>query len=825
VARSRRLRIALPPPIVLVLAAFAAGVVALKGCGDLPPHPLALAFAGAVAVASGARIAARAVEARPGARAAVLLLAASGAALCGFGYAAWRSQLRIADELPSRWEGEDVEVRGVVDELPRAAIGGVRFAFAVERIETPGAVVPSRISVAWYAAPRAFGTDESEGEPPPAPIVRAGERWQLTVRLSRPHGSVNPAGFDLEGWLFANNLRATGYVRTDGRNVRVDAFAGRPGDFVERARERVRDRIAGALPGARYGGVLAALTVGDQRAIPDAQWTVFNRTGISHLVSISGTHVTVFALIAGGIALAVLRRATWLTARCAAKRIAVLVGLAASSGYVALAGAEVPALRTLAMLAIGAIGLWLDRPGTGRIVWLWALAAVLVLDPWAPHAPGFWLSFGAVAILIYGLGARLSDAPAGRVARAVHALRMAARTQWTVTVGLVPFTLALFGQFSLVSPLANALAIPWVTFVVVPVALLAAALPFDSLWTLAHAAVTALMAAMEPLAALPAAAWMQHAPTPWTVVVGTAAVVLLLAPRGVPGRGLGVIGVLPLVLVTPPAPKPGEATVTVLDVGQGLAVVVQTATHALVYDTGPRYSPGADAGGRIVAPFLRAAGMPRLSALVVSHADTDHSGGAMSLLDTVPVDWIASSLPLDHPVVRRGAAPGGAWRCEAGQRWQWDGVRFAVLHPSADAYAEASRKTNDLSCVLRVDARHGSVLLTGDVEARSERELLARDRSALAADVLLMPHHGSRTSSTPAFVTAVAPRIAVITAGYRNRFGHPRGDVVERYASRGVATARTDLDGAVTIALDERGIVVERMREAMRRYWQARAPP
>jgi competence protein ComEC len=819
----------LPSPIVFVLAAFAAGVVALKDCAELPPRPLALAlaFGGVLILAVHARSMRRGP--RPSAekrmRVAAMLLAIGGALATGFGYAAWRSQMRLADALPATWEGEDVDVCGVIDELPRAAIGGVRFAFAVERVETAGARIPSRVSVAWYAASRPGGREDVEAESLPAPVVHAGERWCLTVRLIRPHGSVNPAGFDLEGWLFANDLRATGYVRSDGRNNRVDAFAGRLRDRVERARERIRDRIVAALPDARYAGVLAALTVGDQRAIPETQWTVFNRTGVSHLVSISGLHVTAFALLAGSLAFALLRRVTRLTTLCPARKIAVLAGLAASAGYVALAGAEVPALRTLAMLAIGAAGLWLGRPGTGRIVWLWALAAVLLLDPWAPLAPGFWLSFGAVAVLIYALGSRLADAPRSRAAKLAHSLRTAARTQWAVTIGLVPFTLALFGQVSLVSPLANAVAIPLVTFVVVPLALVAAALPVDALWLAAHAAVEALMALLEPLASLPAAAWVQHAPLPWTVVAGTFGVVLLLAPRATPGRALGLVWLLPLVVVAPPPPPPGAAVVTVLDVGQGLAVAVRTATHALVYDTGPRYSPGADAGGRIVAPFLRAAGMPRLSALVVSHADTDHSGGAASLLATVPVGWMSSSLADGHPLVQRMSARGRAWRCEAGQQWEWDEVRFTVLHPAAEAYADDTRKTNDLSCVLRVDTRHGSVLLTGDVEARSEHEMLARDASLLAADVLLMPHHGSRTSSTPPFIEAVSPRRAVITAGYRNRFGHPRADVVARYVARDVATDRTDQDGAVVVTLDRNGIDVARARESMRRYWHARDPP
>ena len=819
----------LPSPIPFVLLAFAAGVVLLQTRPDLPAHPILLGVAGALALVCAWRMGrprgsqqSEGLTPKPTVQTIRFLVAIFASATLGCGYAAWRAATRLADALPETWEGEDLQVVGVVDELPRAVLHGVRFAFAVEQVGTPGAVVPGRLSLAWYARP----PPASESDAAPAalgllPVVHAGERWQFTVRIARPHGSVNPAGFDLEGWLLAHNLRATGSVRPEGDNVRLAVFAGRPGDYVERARERIRDRIAATLPDARYAGVLAVLTVGDQRAIPEAQWAVFNRTGVSHLVSISGLHVTAFAMLAAGLAGALLRRVPAITSRCPARKLAVLAGFFAAAGYVALAGAEVPAMRTLAMLAVSAAGLWLGRPGTGRLVWLWSLVAVLLVDPWAPLAPGFWLSFGAVAMLIYALGSRLSSRPAGLAARGLHALRQASRTQWAVTVGLVPLTLALFGQVSLVSPIANALAIPLITFVVVPAALLAVAIPVAALWDLAHRALDLLMHVLEPLAALPAAAWQQHAPLPWTTLAGLAGVALLLAPRGVPGRALGVAWLLPLILIRPPSPATGSAEVTVLDVGQGLALTVRTAHHALVYDTGPRYSGIADAGGRIVAPFLRATGISSLSGLIVSHSDTDHSGGALSLLATVPAAWMRSSLAEDSAIVKRQRERGSAMRCEAGQHWEWDGVRFAMLHPDAAAYGDEWRKSNDLSCVLRVDAANGSLLVAGDIEAKSEYELLARDREALAADVLIVPHHGSRTSSTPAFIAAVAPRIAIVAAGHRNRFGHPRPDVAARYLVREIVLPRTDQDGAVIVTLGEDGVAIERARETARRYWHA----
>jgi competence protein ComEC len=819
-------------PIVASLAGFAAGAALLQTCARLPPQPLVLSI-GALC-ATGALLRA-AIRGRGGESLAVVAVAAA-AGLLGFFYAAWRAEERLADALPPAWEERDVRVVGIVDDLPQNSTTGSRFAFAIERVVTPGAIVPRRVSLGWYS-PRASDDDDDSR----VPVVHAGERWTLTLRLKRPHGNVNPDGFDLEAWLLEHDLRATGYVREDAANVRASAFAGRFGDHVQRARERVRARIVAALPGAPYAGVLTALAIGDQRAIPEAQWLVFNRTGITHLVSISGLHVTVFATLAGACALALARRSPVLTSRVPARKIAAVVGAFTAFGYVLLAGAEVPAVRTLLMLLVAAGGLWLGRPGTASLVWLWSLAAVLLWDPWASLAPGFWLSFGAVGLLLYAGSGRLRE-PRGRGwrARLCDSLREAAHAQWVVTLGLVPGTLALFQQVSVVSALANAVAIPVVTLGVVPLALFGVVVPIDAPWLLAHAVVATLMRYLQALASLPAAAWVSHAPLGWTVALAIAGSLWLLAPRGVPGRALGAVWAVPMALLMPPGVPAGGLRVVVLDVGQGLAVFVATARHTLLYDTGPRFNDSVDAGGRIVVPFLRAAGVGRLDVLVVSHADNDHSGGALSILRAVDVGRMMTSLPRDHPIVveaggerraeaRGNEAPGASpvTRCVAGERWSWDGVTFEIVHPGAAAYDDAARKSNDRSCVLRIVSAGGNVLLTGDVEAASESEMLARDAATLRADILVVPHHGSRTSSTPAFIEAVAPRIAVIAAGYRNRFGHPRGEILARYARVGAARPRTDLEGAISVSLaPERPAEAIGERTRRRRYWYApaRAP-
>ena len=802
------------PVTAIVLLAFAGGVCALQASAALPALPAAIATAGLALLVASARVPRPAPIPTRGHPWLVACVAGVAAYALGFGSAAWRAEVRLAEQLPPEWEGEDIALVGVVDDLPAVAARGTRFAFAVEQVITPRAVVPARISLAWL-------TPWPGSAAAAVPEISAGQRWQLTVRLKRPHGNVNPGGFDLEAWLLQHRLRATGYVASAGAQRRLDAFAGRPHDFVQRTRERVRGRIVHALGDARYAGVVVALAIGDQRAIPEAQWTVFNRTGITHLVSISGLHVTVFAALAGALAHALVRRSVRLTSRMPARKVAVAVGVLAAGAYVLLAGAEIPALRTLAMLAVAAVGLWLGRPGTAAIVWLWALVAVLLWDPWAPLTPGFWLSYGAVALLLYAGAGRLRESAVGGVAaRAWRNVRAGAHAQWVVTVGLAPLTLALFQQASLVAPVANAVAIPVVTLGVVPAALAGIVLPFDALFVVAHAVLAPLMRALEWLAALPDATWQQHAPPGWTVAVAVAGIAWLVAPRAVPGRAWGALWLAPLFMATPPPLPDGAFRMTVLDVGQGLAVVVATARHTLVYDAGPRYTDTADAGGRIVVPYLRAAGLRRADGVVVSHQDLDHAGGALSLLQAVPVGWLASSLGHDHPMVRAAQPRSQVLPCVAGQQWTWDGVRFSVLHPTGIEYDDALGKTNDRSCVVRVDSMHGSALVSGDIEARSERALLARRPADLRADVLVVPHHGSRTSSTHAFVRTVAPAYAVVGCGYRNRFGHPRPDIVARYAMVGARVVRTDLAGALTFTFaPDRPLAPASARAERARYW------
>ena len=501
------------------------------------------------------------------------------------------------------------------------------------------------------------------------------------------------------------------------------------------------------------------------------------------------------------------RRSARLPLRFPAQHAAAVGGFLAAFLYCLLAGFAVPAQRTLYMLGVVALARLATREMAGSQVLLLALFVVLLRDPWAVLAAGFWLSFGAVALLFHIGGGRLGPA---------HWLLEWGRAQWAVTLGMLPALLALFQQFSLVSPLANALAIPLVSFVIAPLALLGSLPLLAPLLSLAHLVTAWLMAFIDWLAAMPLAMWQQAAPPAWSVVLALVGGIWLLLPRGFPARWLGLLVFLPLLTVLPPRPAAGTAAITVLDVGQGLAIHVQTAGHDLLFDAGPAFSADADSGNRIIAPYLRAMGVRGLDALVISHADRDHEGGAASVLAALPVAMLKSSLPFEHAL---SAQPVPHELCRDGDAWDWDGVTFEMLHPGAEPL---SRKTNDLSCVLRVTAGGRSMLLTSDIEAVSERALLARHPATLAAAVMTAPHHGSRTSSTAEFIAAVAARDVIFPVGYRNRFGHPREDVLARFVQSGARLHRTDADGAVTVSLDPAGVAFRHEREQRRRYWHAR---
>jgi len=708
---------------------------------------------------------------------------------------------RTAGDLPPAMEGQDLLVRGYVASFaaqgcanaagagcagaaPQAASGDSQFVLDVAE---PRHGVSPRIRLVWYRAER---------------VLQAGELWQLVVRLKRRNGFANPGGVDHEAQLFRDGIGATGYVRDDERNARLAPpsllYA------VKRARGWISTRIREAAPNSQMLGVLQGLAVGDTQAMLPEQWRVFAATGTTHLMAISGMHITMVAALAAWLGGAIVRLRS-AQARCwNAMHGQVIAGITAALLYSALAGLSVPTQRTLLMLAIYFGARWYRRQLAVTQALGLSLVGVLLIDPFAPLAPGAWLSFGAVAIILLAVGGHVRrDGP----------IAAFARVQFAVTIGLVPLLLTAFGSVSLISPVANVVAIPLFTLVLVPTVLLGACAA--SVWLPAGEWVLALPAhvlqwtwpLLQWLATCPLALWhFPQLPVPMFValIVG---VLLLVAPGIWPTRLAGVLLCVPAALHRVPGPDVGNFEVAMLDVGQGLAVVVRTREHVLVYDAGPAFPTGRDAGELAVLPYLHYRGVRQVDALVVSHGDLDHRGGANTMLVGVPVARVLagpSVRPLSRPTVP----------CRRGQRWIWDGVRFEMLHPARSTRAS----DNDSSCVLRVHSSAGSVLLAGDVEAVAESEIVS---SGLArTTVVAVPHHGSLTSSTAQFVAAAHPMLALVSAGYRNRWGLPRREVAERWRAAGARVLTTADSGAIEIAfVAGRPPLAREYRQTRRRYW------
>ena len=749
----------------------------------------------------------------------------AGALAAGFGFAGLRAVSVAGQALDPALEGVDLSVTGVVAAMPQRIEPGLRFRLDVEAATRDGVPValPPRLLLGWYGGPT-VAADGATLELLRQPAdLRAGERWHMTVRLKAPHGSLNPHGFDFELWLWEQGLRATGYVRAGPRDAPPQRLGATWRHPVEQARQSVRDaimaRVADGTPRqARSAGILAALVTGDQAAIERADWDVFRATGVAHLMSISGLHITLFAWVAVALIGAFWRRsALWGWPLCrwlSAPTAALIGGVLLAAGYSVFSGWGVPAQRTVAMLATVAALRIGARQWPWPTVWLLACAVVVLLDPWALTQAGFWLSFVAVGILF----ATDSGAADGRSTmdsgHFLHQTRRLVREQAVVTLALTPLSLLLFGQVSVVGFLANLVAIPWVTLVVTPLALAGVVVP--PLWDVAAWALRPLAALLQALAALPFATLSVPAAPWWAGVAGVAGGALLAArlPWGL--RLLGLPLLLPVLLWPAPRPAGGEFELIAADIGQGNAVLVRTAGHALVYDAGPRFSADSDAGHRVLVPLLRALD-ERVHTLVLSHRDTDHTGGARAVLAMQADAALLSSIEDEHEL--QALRP--ATRCEAGQRWEWDGVRFEVLHPLAADYGTGLR-ANALSCVLRVDNGRHSALLVGDIEAAQETRLV-EVQARLKADLLLMPHHGSKTSSTPAFLDAVQPRLALAQAGYRNRFGHPAPAVLARYRERGIEVVESARCGAATWT-SARPQAVSCQRETARRYWHHAVP-
>lgn len=740
-------------------------------------------------------------------------LMALALAVLALGVTGLRASIYAGQALDASLEGRDVAVSGVIAAMPQRSETGLRFRLDVESAQQQGQTVrlPPRLYLAWYAdrfaGDDAQQGDERQGQPAP---VQAGERWQFTVRLKAPHGASNLFGYDFELWLWEQGLQATGYVRAGPKDPTPQRLTQTYRHPVELARQRVREQIVGQVEDRKYAGLIAALVVGDQNAIDRADWDVFRATGVAHLMSISGLHVTMFAWLAALVVGWLWRRSNRLCLWLPAPSAALVGGVLLAAAYALFSGWGVPSQRTVLMLATVGLLRLSGRRWPWPHVWLLTCAVVVAVDPWALLQAGFWLSFVAVGILF------ASDSGAGYEERTGARGRLVSmfREQGVITLALTPLTLLLFGQVSVVGLVANALAIPWVTLMVTPLAM--AGVLVAPLWDVAAWAIAALNWYLQMLAALPFATISVAQAPLWAGVAGVigGAVLVMQLPWSV--RLLGLPLMLPVLLWQAPRPPEGQFELLAADIGQGNAVLVRTAHHGLLYDAGPRFSRESDAGHRVLVPLLRALDV-RLDTLLLSHRDSDHTGGALALLAMQPKATLLSSIEETNEL--QGVRP--VTRCVSGQRWRWDGVDFEVLHPQATDYGSV-RKSNAMSCVLRLSNGVQAALLVGDIEQAQEARLVSEDAN-LKADVLLMPHHGSRFSSSAAFLDAVQPQIALVQAGYRNRFGHPAAAVLVRYQERHIRVIDSPHCGAATWQSTLPHELRCQRSEALR-YWQHRVP-
>jgi competence protein ComEC len=735
-------------------------------------------------------------------------------AALSFASTGWRANWRLADALAPELEGVDLVVTGVVAAMPDVSADGVRLRLRVEQAERVAGgpvALPRLLSLGWY-----LGWHDDALLAGPIEELRAGQRWQLPVRLRQPHGLANPHGFDAELWMFEQGLRASGYVRVKAGGPQPRRLAERVAHPVERLRQDIRDAIFERVADARAAGVLAALVVGDQAAIEREDWELFRRTGVAHLMSISGLHVTMFAWAAGLLVGVLWRRSgramLWRPAPWATR----WGGLLVAALYALLAGWGVPAQRTVGMLAAAAALRTLGAQWPWPLVLLLAGAAVTLADPWALLQPGFWLSFAAVGLLMMSEPTQQEQADRDRAGGWRQRLAGAWRSQGVATIGLAPLSMLFFQQVSLVGLAANLVAIPLVTLLVTPLALAGAlAAP---LWQPAAWLVQALTQALAMLSGVGWAVWSAAAAPVWALACGLLAACVAVLPLPWRLRALAVPLALPMLAPAVARPAAGGFELVAADIGQGTAVLVRTRNHLLVYDSGPQYSRDSDAGQRVLLPLLRARGESRIDLLMISHRDGDHAGGAASLLDALPAGGLSSSIDAAHPL---RAKPVPQHTCQDGQRWTWDGVHFELLHPTPAGLALGG-KPNALSCVLRVqDAQGRSALLAGDIEAPQEAVLAARHGERLASTMLLVPHHGSRGASSQALLSQVQPKVAVVQAGYRSRFGHPAPEVLARLTEQGAKVVRSDRCGAWTWL----GETFRCERAAHRRYWHWQPGP
>lgn len=736
--------------------------------------------------------------------------------IIGFLWALLLAHFVLGVALPGEIQGKDILVTGVIASIPLTDNRKQRFEFDIETLEFNKQKISLRsasnfngkVRISWYRKHNKKTRNNYKNKRK----LKAGQRWQFWLRLKQPHGFMNSGGFDYEGWLYQKKIRATGYVRINYKKKQFAKMLDEEANGYNMLilRQNLHDKLKRITSDTEYSGILIALAMGERTGITQKQWQVFRATGTSHLVAISGLHI---GLLAGFIFFIIRRLWSYCGSAAlslASPRAAAVGALLIAAFYAALSGFAVPSQRALIMLTIVMFSIFKMHKVQASHVLSLALLSVLLLDPVAVLSAGFWLSFAAVAIIGLAAFGRLT----------IHNnWRIWGRLQWRISLALIPLLIFLFQQASLVSPLANLLAIPVISFLVVPLVLLAtsviAVMPelAGILYSLADSTLIGLWWFLAYLADTPVSQWFGVKPTILPLFLASLGFALLLAPKGWPAKYIGLFLIIPLIWPKTFSPEFGEAEITLLDVGQGLSVVVQTQQHVLVFDTGPKFSQNFDTGAAVVIPFIRQKNIKKLDMLILSHKDNDHRGGLESIQQEIEIAELVSS----HNEK-------GSSACYTGQNWFWDGVLFEMLNPDESVIYN---KGNNASCVLRVSTGTESLLLSADIEKRAEKQLVRHNYAKLKSTYLVAPHHGSKTSSSLAFLRAVDPEYILIPVGFKNRYRMPHLSVLQRYREMHIPFFSTFKSGAISVLLGKVGRKSSsetplEYRKQNQRYWNSR---
>ena len=719
-----------------------------------------------------------------------LVLGCREAVLFGAGVLLYLTQAFtfLESRLSPAYAGDSIVTRVRVLGFPETRNTATRFVARVDDDRN----LPRKLSLHWQAPPVS---------------VRGGDVWELVVRLKPPRGRANPGGFDVEGWLFREGVGATGSVVRHARNRLVGSARG--GAWLE-LRHYLAARIGRVLGESDAAGVLRAITVGSRDGLNDALWERYARTGTTHLMAISGLHIGLAALAAYFVAVVAFAACRL---RSHNHRLALCVSLLAAGAYVGVSGSGIPALRAFIMLLFLVLAVVLRRPASPLAGLALAAASIVLLAPADSGSAGFVLSYTAVLLLLWRARQSRSYEQRGKSHR-LMGLAVSMRMQCTLLLGLLPATVLLFERYAPAAPLVNLLVVPVFSLLIVPVALLG--LLFDGPSApLGDALLRAAAVAVGFVDRLLAQSLWPTGQMHSTLGIAGASCLLLTAawawlPRAFPGCHVSWPALAALLMWQPGRPPAGCADVAFLDVGQGQAVVVETQNTVLLYDTGPAYPSGGSAMQSVVLPFLRHRGIRTIDVTVVSHADSDHSGGLRALVEAVPAGRLLAGEPLDAYRYRGEL-------CHAVRPWRRDGVRFRFLPLP---FAAGARQGNNASCVLEVAAGERRLLLTGDIE-RSAEVLLLDGGTLRPVDVVSVPHHGSGTSSSPGFVAAVDADIAIASAGYANRWGFPRPEVIGRWKHAGTRVLSTGDAGAISVRLCPEGAapVALAYRDRRRHVW------